>query len=150
VTHDDALALCHAEATRCALDGWAFVISARMRVGFGLCHHATRTIKLNALYVENGDVVAIRNTILHEIAHALVGPKHGHDRTWKRKALDIGCDGRRCAKRENYGRHVGHCDKCGIRFTRGKRPNPRATYRHQRCGGAVVFADLGLRYALAS
>ena len=38
----------------------------------------------------------IKNTILHEIAHALVGPKHGHNEIWKQKALEIGCDAERC------------------------------------------------------
>lgn len=37
----------------------------------------------------------IRDTWLHEIAHALVGPDHGHDEVWRTKALAIGCDGKR-------------------------------------------------------
>ena len=28
----------------------------------------------------------IQDTILHEIAHALVGPKHGHNKVWKEMA----------------------------------------------------------------
>jgi hypothetical protein len=35
-------------------------------------------------------------TILHEIAHALVGPKHGHDKFWKLKARELGCSAKRC------------------------------------------------------
>tara|TARA_R100000152_G_C6741643_1_gene165439 strand:- start:429 stop:917 length:489 start_codon:yes stop_codon:yes gene_type:complete len=35
-----------------------------------------------------------RNTVLHEIAHVLT-PGHGHDATWQRVALEIGCNGER-------------------------------------------------------
>jgi len=32
----------------------------------------------------------VRDTLLHEIAHALVGTAHGHDEVWKAKCLEIG------------------------------------------------------------
>ena len=32
----------------------------------------------------------VRDTILHEIAHALVGPGHGHDAVWKAKCVEVG------------------------------------------------------------
>lgn len=32
----------------------------------------------------------VDQVILHEIAHALVGPKHNHDATWRRTAARIG------------------------------------------------------------
>ena len=34
------------------------------------------------------------DTILHEMAHALVGQVHGHDAVWQAQVL--GCSGRRC------------------------------------------------------
>ncbi len=34
---------------------------------------------------------AMKQVLLHEVAHALVGPDHGHDQVWKDKALQIGC-----------------------------------------------------------
>jgi Zn finger protein HypA/HybF involved in hydrogenase expression len=40
----------------------------------------------------------VKNTLLHEIAHALVGPHHGHDRVWRAKALELGCNGSRCCE----------------------------------------------------
>jgi hypothetical protein len=33
----------------------------------------------------------VKNSILHELAHVLVGKGHGHDEIWFRKALDLGC-----------------------------------------------------------
>lgn len=35
----------------------------------------------------------ITNTILHEIAHARVGPGRGHDEVWRAEARRIGCTG---------------------------------------------------------
>src|SRR6187431_3321401 len=40
----------------------------------------------------------VRDTILHEIAHALVGPSHNHDAVWSRKAREIGSNGIRATK----------------------------------------------------
>lgn len=54
----------------------------------------------------------VTNTILHEIAHAIVGAKHGHDRVWRAKALEIGCDGQRCSDGSNIKmdyKYLGTC-----------------------------------------
>ena len=45
----------------------------------------------------NSDEATIRDTILHEIAHALTPGQH-HNDVWRRKATAIGCTGQRCAK----------------------------------------------------
>ena len=42
----------------------------------------------------------IKNTILHEIAHAIVGyGVSAHGSEWKRMAMSIGCNGQRCSSR---------------------------------------------------
>jgi hypothetical protein len=35
----------------------------------------------------------IRDTILHEVAHALVGENHNHDEAWRAKAIELGATG---------------------------------------------------------
>ena len=45
---------------------------------------------------------SVKDTILHEIAHALVGCKHGHNSVWVRKAKEIGCKGERCYKESAF------------------------------------------------
>ena len=44
----------------------------------------------------------IKTTVLHEIAHAIVGYEHGHDRVWVNCCKSIGGDGERLAKRETF------------------------------------------------
>ena len=67
---------------------------ARRRAG--LCNFSTKTISLSRHYAREATLVHITDTILHEIAHALVGPSHGHDAVWRRKAREIGCSAMRC------------------------------------------------------
>jgi predicted SprT family Zn-dependent metalloprotease len=77
------------------LVGWRIKLDhARRRAG--QCDYLTKTISLSRLYVRHADADHIRDTILHEIAHALVGPHHGHDAVWRQKAREIGCTASRC------------------------------------------------------
>lgn len=86
--------------------GWTFTFD-RATSRLGLCTHATRTIQLGRAYVESACVAEVEQTMLHEIAHALVGAgridrlgryrAHGHGPVWKRQAALIGYTGRRTA-----------------------------------------------------
>jgi predicted SprT family Zn-dependent metalloprotease len=62
------------------------------------------------------------DTPLHEIAHAWVGPKHGHDRVWKATAEAVGCRPQRCysaqAVRVLFARYRFECPACGHTGTR--------------------------------
>lgn len=66
----------------------------------GQCNWKKKTIQLQPTYVELNSEEEVKETILHEIAHAL-RPRHGHNKYWRRTALSIGCSGRRC-----YGSEV--------------------------------------------
>ena len=61
----------------------------------GSCNWKKKIIYLQPMYVELNEEEEVTNTILHEIAHGLT-PKHGHNKFWKRKAIEIGCNGERC------------------------------------------------------
>lgn len=56
----------------------------------------------------------IKNVILHEIAHALVGVDEGHSEVWKQRAIEIGCDGKRTCSHivDMPGRKFVRCS-CG-------------------------------------
>ncbi len=75
--------------------GWRFSFDRAKRRA-GCCRYSKKEITLAKVYAEQEEFKAIKNVILHEIAHALVGPKHGHNEIWKQKALEIGCDAERC------------------------------------------------------
>lgn len=76
------------------LEEWGLRIDRSKRRA-GLCNSSTSTISVSR-YLVGQSMDSVRNILLHEIAHALVGAHHGHDDVWRQKALDIGCDGRRC------------------------------------------------------
>lgn len=61
----------------------------------GACYEGFRTIVLSANMLRNPCISdkQVRNIVLHEIAHALVGASHQHDDVWRQKAIEIGCDG---------------------------------------------------------
>lgn len=81
------------------LTGWRLVFDhARRRAG--QCDYNSQTISLSRHYVRYAEADHIRDTLLHEIAHALVGPAHGHDAVWRAKAREIGCTASRCHQLE--------------------------------------------------
>jgi predicted SprT family Zn-dependent metalloprotease len=81
----------------------------------------------------------IRNTILHEIAHALNGPsKAPHGVEWKRIAERIGASPERCSDALRIpGRYIGTCPMCNRSWRGYHRRNRRycTACLHERCGG---------------
>ena len=77
------------------LIGWQIGIDHAMkRLGQTDYNKKLITISKHFLRGPNCSESKIRNTVLHEIAHCLVGPKHNHDKVWKNMALKIGCNGK--------------------------------------------------------
>lgn len=120
------------------LGDWHFRFdTARRRAGS--CIHSTRTITLSGPLTELYDADTVRGVILHEIAHALVGPDHHHDAVWKRAARMLGApDDARLpaslpAPEEPW---VGTCPKCGA-----QRRLFRAPRRVTSCGVCARVFD---------
>src|SRR5581483_6001841 len=79
------------------LADWNFCFNHR-KIYMGVCRHSRKRIELSRHFVEVNSDELIRDVILHEIAHALVGPMHGHDDVWRQKCLEIGArPNRECA-----------------------------------------------------
>lgn len=97
--------------------GWKFSFDlAPTRAG--ICRYDEKQITLSVTYCQKATKEEIVNTILHEIAHAIVGPKHGHDAVWKAAARDIGCTAERCHRvKHTTARWRGECG-CGKQWTR--------------------------------
>ncbi|MCE1180545.1 MAG: SprT-like domain-containing protein [Micrococcales bacterium] len=77
------------------LTGWTLSYD-RAKTRAGACRFTTRQITLSRYLTHLHSEEEVRDTVLHEIAHALVGPRHGHDAVWRRQALAIGCTAERC------------------------------------------------------
>ena len=89
------LNLARSEMDKYGLCDWKIELDyAKVRAG--ACHFREKKISFSRHFLKNADQLNINDTILHEIAHALVGPKHGHDRVWKNMAKKIGCSAKRC------------------------------------------------------
>lgn len=76
------------------LPDWKFAFNSRRRA-VGLCHTKLKIIYLSHYFVQSATEAEVRDTVLHEISHALV-PDDGHGPRWKAKAREIGCTGNRC------------------------------------------------------
>lgn len=79
-------------AQHLAGQGWTFGFdNARRRAG--ACHFGSKKITLSRHLAARYDEQEVRQTLLHEIAHAFAGPRAGHGLRWKRAAAAVGYKG---------------------------------------------------------
>jgi hypothetical protein len=79
---------------RHGLADWRFAWD-RARRRFGSCSTTRKRITLSMHLAKLNDEAEVRDTILHEIAHALT-PGDGHGRRWKAACAQIGAKPDRC------------------------------------------------------
>lgn len=73
---------------------WSFGFdNARTRAG--LCNYTHKRITVSRHLAERFDDDEIHQTLLHEVAHAIAGPRAGHGPRWKAVAADLGYEGGR-------------------------------------------------------
>ena len=89
---DEAIALTRQILAQHGLDWQVKADHARRRAG--ACHHAKKTITLSRVLLPLYPKEAVRNVILHEIAHALAGARAGHGPKWKKIATQLGASPR--------------------------------------------------------
>ncbi len=75
------------------LTEWEFVLDRAKRRA-GSANHTRKQISLSRALIELYTPEQVRTVALHEIAHAIAGPEHGHDAHWRRICLAIGGDGK--------------------------------------------------------
>jgi predicted SprT family Zn-dependent metalloprotease len=118
------------------LADWQFRFDhARRR--FGCCWPTHKRISLSRPLTLLNESPEVIDTILHEIAHALV--PGGHTPAWRRMCLQIGAKPRRCFSQtavnlpeiKRKHRYVAAC-RCPIEHIRKRRPT--LTYICRRCG----------------
>jgi predicted SprT family Zn-dependent metalloprotease len=135
----DHIALLAAKLLRAhQLHDWKFIYNRRKRA-MGFCCYTDRTIELSIYFVESNDLDAIVDTLLHEIAHALVGPEHGHNAVWKAKCREIGATPMRLGHAVMpVGKWRAECRCCGRSYERHRRPKRLRGWYCPHCG-----VDLG-------
>lgn len=122
---------------------WSFRFdNAKRRCG--ACFHSRRTITLSRHFVRLNGEAEVRDTILHEIAHAIAGFKAGHGVLWQRVASLLGARPERCATGVDMpeGNVEGVCaPDCTVRHTRHRMPPKRLAnaYQCNHCRSTVTW-----------
>jgi SprT-like family. len=78
--------------------GWRFEFSAGKHQ-VGLCSYNRKKICFSRHFVES-DWKVIEDTLLHEVAHALVGPRQAHNEVWQHQAILLGARPEPCTDPE--------------------------------------------------
>jgi predicted SprT family Zn-dependent metalloprotease len=101
---------------------WTFGFDhARTRAG--LCDYRAKRISVSRHLAARYDDDEIHQVLLHEVAHALAGPRAGHGPAWKKMAADLGYEGKRLhggAIADDLATWIGTC------------PNGHTHYRYRK------------------
>jgi predicted SprT family Zn-dependent metalloprotease len=96
--------------------GWRFNFDSAVK-RFGVCKYRSKIIGLSAKLVTLNDEERVKDTILHEIAHAIAGFKAGHGIEWKRACIRIGAKPERCYSTDDTTtpdlKYYAKCGACG-------------------------------------
>jgi predicted SprT family Zn-dependent metalloprotease len=113
--------------------GWTFKLNNRKR-SLGVCKYGPRRIEISR-HIISLPREQIIDTILHEIAHALVGGGHGHNHVWKAMCRKIGCRPERLApvSMDVEPKYYLSCVDCDAKWPRHRRPKRGMSYTCTRC-----------------
>lgn len=130
--------------------GWVFKLGRGKR-RLGACNYKTKTVSVSRFHIMIHDDAEVRDTIRHEVAHALAGPGAGHGPIWKRYAVQLGAKphSRAHTTKPIQYRYELHCGFCGMlmqrRYNRIKMRRLQNMW-HVRCGsmsmGHLFFKEI--------
>jgi hypothetical protein len=115
---------------------WTFAFdNAKRRAG--QCDYTRRRLSMSRYLTARYDDETNRQTILHEIAHALAGPAAGHGPVWRRQARTLG-----------YTGGVTHHGETATELAPwvGVCPRGHVAYRHRRATRATSCARCSPRF----
>ncbi|MEX2571480.1 MAG: SprT-like domain-containing protein [Gemmatimonadota bacterium] len=103
-------------------------------------------LQLSAWVVERAPWEVVREAILHEVAHLIAGHAAGHGPAWKRAALIVGCEPKRCADAEvlEYApkpKWKGEC--CGLVWKRHRLTSQTRRGLCSKCRTPIVWQEVG-------
>lgn len=120
------------------LNGWKFEFNTR-KTSLGLCSYSKQTISLSSYLLQLMSDAEVKNTLLHEIAHALT-KGDGHGNIWRRKFIELGGNGNRTTTLEcTFEEHPKTkysltCPCCGYVIPKHRKPK-----RESSCGKCNPF-----------
>jgi len=123
------------------LDGWSVTFDTAKRRA-GVCRFDSRVIGLSAPLTRLHDEAEVRDTVLHEIAHALVGPRHAHDAVWARTARAIGGSAQRCLSPDAPRVQAPWVGVCAAGHTVERHKRPERVLACRSCGATFDVAHV--------
>jgi predicted SprT family Zn-dependent metalloprotease len=103
---------------------WSFGFdNAKRRAG--QCDHQTKRITVSRYFVAEYDDDEIHQVLLHEVAHALAGPRAGHGPRWRAIADELGYVGKTTVDKsvaDDLAPWVGTCPRGHVHY-RYRRPS---------------------------
>jgi len=135
------------ELAKHGLTGWTFGFADTKR-RLGVCKYQSKRIEIAHYYALNSPSEVVHDTLLHEIAHALVGPGVRHGAKWKAVAIRLGAKPNACDSSPDTAVHPGDwqatCSACKKTAHLYKRPKSLTGYRC-RCVAKtpLVFEYMG-------
>lgn len=107
-------------------ESWTFTFD-RAKTRAGKCNFDRREISLSRYLAEKHTDEQVMQTLLHEVAHAKVGPRAGHGPVWASYAAQIGYTGGRthtAPVADEFAKWVGICPS-GHEVFRFRRPGAK-------------------------
>lgn len=135
-------AIAEMELRKHGLKLWSFGL-AKTKRRQGVCKFRDRRIEIAEYYARHNSREKVLDTLLHEIAHALAGPKAGHGPVWKALAHRLGATPQACDTCVDTvvipGDWQATCEACNKIFHKYKRPRQLNGYRC-RCKARMPLA----------
>lgn len=122
------------------LTDWTFKFNNNVS-RLGVCKYRSQRIEIQKHYAARNPEEMVLDTLLHEIAHALVGPGHKHGPVWQRMAEKLGCTPKACSKTQveaKKGDWQGQCPGCKKIHNKYRQPKNLSSWRC-KCGTKQLF-----------
>lgn len=128
------------------LYGWKIAFGNAVGRG-GSCSYKTKTLRFSRLYIKASTAAGVRNTVTHEVAHAIAGMGAGHGPEWRRIHIRLGGTGQRTVaesqiidpqiiSREKNNYVV--CLKCKTVLGKSTKKIKTVGRSHRGCGGGIT------------
>jgi predicted SprT family Zn-dependent metalloprotease len=125
------------------LQNWTFAWNRRTGA-LGVTNFRKKQIELSSVLIDLNGFHQAKDTILHEIAHALAGPEAGHGPIWQAKAREVGANPRARADESAISappKVVGTCPNCSTQYGQQRMPRDKTKWGCPACKYKVPSFD---------